>query len=120
MRMLLVIHRGLKPLTGISDEFRHGLPIHEILSNTEEAVSRARTETHASYFALGAGIMLSLGQVGWDFANGTISADQASFRFAKSAALIGSGVASDLTLMVIKDGGPRGGLCTEQRSLEPW
>jgi hypothetical protein len=87
-----------------------GVNSHEVVTSTKQASQFAAAETRAVYVSLAAGVALSLGQIGWDYAHGTLSADQAAYRSTKAFTLIGTGIAADATLLVIRQGALRGTL----------
>ena len=82
----------------------------EIVGNTKEAFQSSSAESRAVYVSLAAGVALSLGQIGWDYAHGTISADQAAYRTTKAVTLIGTGIAADSALRLVQQGAMRGTL----------
>jgi hypothetical protein len=87
-----------------------GVTKQEIVTNTKLASEHTAAEIRSVYVSLAAGIALSLGQVGWDYAHGTISKDQAAYRATKSLILIGTGVATNSSLVWIRNGAMRGTL----------
>ena len=82
----------------------------EIVGNAKEAFRSSSAESRAVYVSLAAGVALSLGQIGWDYAHGTISADQAAYRATKAATLIGTGITADSALILVQQGALRGTL----------
>lgn len=87
-----------------------GVTSSEVVASTREAFLSASAEKNSSYVSLAAGVALSLGQIGWDYANGALSADQAAYRTTKALTLIGTGVVADSMLSKIRDGSFRGTL----------
>ncbi len=87
-----------------------GVTSHDVVISTKEASQYAAAEQNAAYVSLAAGVALSLGQIGWDYAHGSISSDQAAYRSTKALTLIGTGVAADRILLLVKDGALRGTL----------
>lgn len=82
----------------------------EVTSSTKQASQFAASERYSAYTSLAAGVAISLGQIGWDYAHGTLSRDQAAYRTTKALSLIGTGVAADASLRLIRDGAFRGTL----------
>lgn len=87
-----------------------GVTSQEVVTSTKQASQFAAAESRAVYLSLSAGVVLSLGQIGWDYAHGTLSADQAAYRSTKALTLIGTGIAADATLLMIRQGALRGTL----------
>jgi hypothetical protein len=87
-----------------------GVAAKEILTSTREASQFAAAERNSTYVSLAAGVALSLGQIGWDYAHGTLSADQAAYRSTKALTLIGAGLTADRSLLLIQEGASRGTL----------
>jgi hypothetical protein len=71
----------------------------EVVSKTNEALRTAAAESYATYVSLGAGLALSIGQVGWAYSRGYMTFDQASYVVAKGAALVGAGMVADQVLI---------------------
>lgn len=87
-----------------------GASSHEILTNTRDAFRASTAEAHSAYVSLGAGIALSVGQIGWDYSHGLISRDQAAYQAMKYTSLIGAGVGANSGLAYLKQGALRGTL----------
>lgn len=87
-----------------------GATSKQIVTNTNQTVQYSLAESRNVYVSLAAGVALSLGQIGWDFAHGALSTDQAAYRTTKALSLIGTGVIADTTLRMIRDGAFRGTL----------
>lgn len=87
-----------------------GATADEVIASTKKASQYAAAERNSAYVSLAAGVALSLGQIGWDYAHGSISADQAAYRSTKALTLIGTGVAAYATLLLIREGALRGTL----------
>lgn len=85
-----------------------GATSFEILRNTREAFEVCAAESRAVYVGLAASIASSLGEIGWDYTNGLLSRDQAMYRSAKYASLIGTGIGTDALLSQGKQGALRG------------
>jgi hypothetical protein len=85
-----------------------GATTQEVVSSTKQASQYAAAEARATYVSLAAGVALSIGQIGWDYAHGTISGDQAAYRTTKALSLIGAGIAADSTLLLVNQGAWRG------------
>ena len=87
-----------------------GVHSQEVVAGTKQSYQIAAVENRMVYTSLAAGVALSLGQIGWNYAHGSLSADQASYHTSKAIALIGSGVAADATLILVRGGALRGTL----------
>jgi hypothetical protein len=87
-----------------------GATTQEVVASNKQASQYIAAEARAAYVSLAAGLALSLGQIGWDYAHGTLSSDQAAYRATKSLSLIGTGIAADSTLLIVKQGVLRGTL----------
>ena len=85
-----------------------GVKSHEVAAKTREAYRHAGTEHTATYVSLAAGVALSLGQIGWDYAHGSLSSNQAAYRSTKALSLIGTGLTADQLLLSVRDGALRG------------
>jgi hypothetical protein len=62
------------------------------------------------YVSLGAGAALMLGQIGWEYSQGLISRDQATYRAVKYSSLIGLGAGADVGIKLVKQRAWRGTL----------
>ena len=80
----------------------------EVASSTRQAAEVVAAERNATYISLAAGTAISLGQISWDYVQGTISRDQAAYRATKAMSLIGSGLAADQLLLRVQGGALRG------------
>lgn len=87
-----------------------GSTSEEIRAATKQSARFNIAERNASYVSLGAAVSLSLGQIGWDYAYGSISADQAAYRVTKTVSLIGTGLLTNQALSIVKNGAFRGTL----------
>ncbi len=87
-----------------------GVTSTEVVASTKQAAQFVASEANAAYISLAAGIAMSLGQIAWDYAHGSLSSDQVTYRSAKAISLIGAGVATDSVLRLVKDGALRGTL----------
>lgn len=75
-----------------------GATSHEIAAATKQAAESVAAERNATYISLAFGIALSLGQISWDYAQGSITPDQAAYRAIKAMSLMGTGIATDSLL----------------------
>lgn len=87
-----------------------GCTSKEICVATKQSAQFNVAERNASYVSLGAAVSLSIGQIGWDYAHGSISADQATYRVAKAVSLMGTGLLANQALSFVKNGAFRGTL----------
>lgn len=87
-----------------------GVNSQDVIANTKQAAQFAAAESRTVYVSLAAGVAVSLGQIGWDYSHGRLSADQAAYRTAKVLTLIGTGFSADATLILVREGALRSGL----------
>lgn len=87
-----------------------GVHSQEVVTGTKQSYQIAAVENRMVYASLAAGVALSLGQIGWNYAHGSLSADQAGYHTTKAITLIGAGVTADVTLALVSEGAIRGTL----------
>jgi hypothetical protein len=82
----------------------------EVVQRTYNGAKAPISEANAVYMSLGAGLALSLGQIGWGYSRGSMTLDDATYAFAKSSLFMGTAIGADQALRHVASGALRGGL----------
>lgn len=87
-----------------------GFTMQQAGARTSNAAKGCLVEKYSAYTSLGASLALAVGPTMWDWARGSLPANQTLYRTTRALSLLGVGVGTDLSLALIRQGALRGSL----------